>query len=154
MIRAGLIGAVIAVIYVMAMSLIYPACSLCLTPLLGMGTGYLAGWFGQPTRPESGLMNGIVAGALAGLGAMTGQMLGAVVNAVLVTNFRPLPVLMEEWGFPQLATIDSAEYWQTLIFLNSFCGVLNLAIIIGCAAFSSMLWVRHHNKTSLSTLTS
>ena len=135
------------------MSLIYPACSLCLAPLLGMGTGYLAGWFDRPPRTESGLMSGIVAGSVAGLGAISVQMLGAVVNAVLVTNFEALPVLMEDWGFPQLATIDSTEYWQTLIFLNAFCGVLTLAIIIGSAAFSSVLWVRHHNEKPLSTLT-
>jgi MFS family permease len=153
MIRAGSLGAVVAIIYVMAMSLIYPACSLCLAPLLGIGTGYLAGWFGQSQRAESGLIAGIVAGALTGLGAMTGQILGALVNAVLVTNFEALPVLMEDLGFPQLATIDSTEYWQTLIFLNSFCGVLNLAIIIGGAVFGNMLWVRHHKVKSPSTLT-
>jgi MFS family permease len=144
MIRAGLVGAVIAIIYVMATSLIYPACSLCLAPLLGIGTGYLAGWFGQSVRTESGLITGIVAGVLTGLGAITGQILGAIVNAVLVTNFEALPVLMTDLGFPQLATIDSSEYWRTLILFNSFCGALNLAIIIGGAVFGNMLWARHH----------
>lgn len=154
MIKVGLAGAGVAVIYVMSLTLLSPFCTICLTPLLGVAVGYITAWVDKPLRAESGVVSGVVAGLLTGLGAIAGQILAALVNAVLVTNSQELPKLMSELGFAQLATIDSVEYWQTTLFVNSFCGVFNLAVIVGLGAAGSLLWFQRHNKNSLSTLSS
>lgn len=154
MIKVGLAGAGIALIYVMSLTLLSPFCTVCLTPLLGIAVGYTTAWVDKPLRAERGVVSGVIAGLLTGLGAIAGQVLAGIVNAVLVTNSQELPKLMSELGFAQLATIESAEYWQTTLFLNSFCGVFNLALIVGLGAAGSLLWFKQHNKNSLSTLSS
>ncbi|GAB4428961.1 MAG: hypothetical protein Kow0031_09320 [Anaerolineae bacterium] len=154
MIKVGLGGAVVALIYMMGLTLLFPFCTVCLTPLLGLTAGYLTAWVDKPLRAESGVMGGVVAGLLTGVGAIAGQIMAALVSAVLVTNWEELPKLMNEFGFPQLATFDSTEYWQTTLFVNSFCGVFNLALIVGLGAAGSLLWFQRNNKNSLSTLSS
>ncbi len=154
MIKVGLAGAGVALIYVMSLTLLSPFCTVCLTPLLGITVGYLTAWVDKPLRAESGVVSGVVAGLLTGIGAIVGQILAALVNAVLVTNSTELPKLMSQLGFTQLAVIESAEYWQTTLFLNSFCGVFNLALIVGLGAAGSLLWFQRHNKNSLSMLSS
>jgi len=116
--------------------------------------GYATGWFDKPLRAEAGLVRGIIAALIAGVGTIVGQMLAALVNAVLVTNSEQLPSLMRQMGFPQLALIDSAEYWQSTLLVNSFCSVFNLAIIVGLGAVGSMIWFQQHNKNSLTTISS
>ena len=141
-----------AIIYVMSLTLVSPFCTVCLTPLLGIAVGYITAWVDKPLRAESGVVSGVVAGLLTGLGAIVGQMLAALVNATLVTNSEQLPELMQQLGFSQLATINSIEYWQTTLFINSFCGIFNLALIVGLGAAGSLLWFQQHNNNSLSTL--
>jgi hypothetical protein len=81
MLKAGLIGAVIGFVYITSLSLISPFCTLCLTPLLGIGIGYLANRFDTPANVEASLGRGAIAGAMTGFAALLGQMLAAVINA-------------------------------------------------------------------------
>ncbi len=152
MIRAGLIGAGLSLIYVMGITLLSPFCTVCLTPLLGVGTGYLAGWFDKPLRAESSLMHGVIAGLMAGVGAIMGQMLAAFVNVVLVTHSEQLNIFLTEVGLTEFIVNDNAAYWQATMVLNSFCGVFNLALIVGLGAVGGMLWFQRHQNNSLSTL--
>jgi hypothetical protein len=145
MIRAGLIGAVMGFIYVMSLTLVSPFCTLCFTPFLGMGIGFMAGWFDKPIKAEISVGRGTVAGGIAGAGVMVGQILAAVVNGVLVTNSEELPILMRDMGLSQLV-INDAEYWQATLTLNSFCSIFNLALVVGLAAVGSMIWFQRHNS--------
>lgn len=154
MIRAGLIGASLSLIYVMGVTLLSPFCTICLTPLLGLATGYLASWFDKPLRAESSLMHGVVAGLMAGVGAMIGQMLAAFINAVLVTHSEQLNVFLQEIGLTELIVNDSAAYWQATMALNSLCGMFNLALIIGMGALGGMLWFQRHHHSSLAAISS
>jgi hypothetical protein len=154
MIKAGVVGAFFAVIYVMGVTLISPFCTICLTPFLGFGIGYLASRFTRPQRHEAAITTAVTAGIMTGIGAMIGQMLAAMVNAVLVTNSEELPALFEELGLTQLIMLNSSEYWQTTMFMNSFCSVLNLAIIVGLAISGSMYWVQRNHKRSVTNLSS
>lgn len=140
MIKAGLPGLVLAFIYVMGVTLISPFCTLCFTPLLGLGVGYLANRFDKPHKFEASLGSGIIAGAMTGFGALLGQMLAAVVNGILVTNWQELPALFKEFGFAQFP--NSSEYWQTTLMANSMCSLLNLALIAGLGAVGGALWFR------------
>jgi MFS family permease len=150
MLKAGLIGAVIGFIYVTIITLISPFCTLCFTPLLGIGIGYLANRFDTPPNVETSLGRGAIAGAMAGFATLLGQMLATVINAILVTNWTDLPTVFKEWGFTQVP--DASEYWQTTLTANSFCSLLNLAIIAGLGAVGGLIWFQRHNKKALITL--
>jgi hypothetical protein len=144
-IKAGLIGAVIGFIYVMSLTLVSPFCTLCFTPLLGIGAGYLAGWFDTPTKSDSSLYRGGVAGGITGFGVIVGQMLATVVNGILVTNSEQLPNLMRELGLSQLLITDSNQYWQATLTANSVCSIFNLFIIVGLGAVGGLIWFQRRN---------
>lgn len=150
MIKAGIIGAGFSLVYVMGLTLLSPFCTLCLTPLLGVATGYLANWFDKPLRAESSVRDGLVAGLIAGTGAVIGQMLAAFVNAVLVTHSNQLNVFLQNMGLTEFIINDNAAYWQATMVLNSVCSAFNLAVIVGLAALGGMLWFSRHRDNSLS----
>lgn len=144
MIKAGVIGAIAGFIYVMSLTLLSPFCTLCFTPLLGVGVGYLAGWIDSPPNLDISMVRSGTAGGITGMAVMAGQILATVINAVLVTNSKQLPELMREIGLVQFATIDNAQYWQTTVIGNSVCGGLNLLIITGLGAVGGLLWFQRH----------
>jgi hypothetical protein len=148
MIKAGFIGAVAGFIYVMSLTLVSPFCTLCFTPLLGIGVGYLASRFDRPPKLESSSIVGGIAGGIAGFAALVGQMLATVVNGVLVTNWEELPFFFKQLGFQ----VSPTEYWQTTLTANSFCSLLNLAIMVGLGALGGVIWFQHQSRKSLSTV--
>lgn len=140
MIKAGLIGAVVGFIYMASLTLLSPFCAFCFTPLLGLGVGYLAGWFDRPPTARAGLTGGIVAGGMAGIGGFGGQILATLISAVLITNLEQLPVMMEQLGLADMFVTDTTEYWQAALSANSFCSLFNWGIIIGLAGTGGALW--------------
>jgi hypothetical protein len=150
MIKAGLLGAMLGFIYVMSLTLVSPFCTLCITPLLGLGIGYLASRFDKPLKLETSLSSGGIAGGMSGCGALVGQMLATVVNGILVTNWEELPAFIKDLGLTQFPNTN--EYWQTTLTANSLCSVLNLAIIAGLGAVGGLIWFQRQNKKPLSTL--
>jgi MFS family permease len=146
MIKAGLIGAVIGFIYIMSLTLFSPFCTLCLTPFLGISVGYIAGGFDKPLRAGASLRRGGIAGGITSVGVIVGQILATVVNGILVTNSDKLPIMMREMGLSQFIITNSNEYWQATITVNSFCGIFNLALIVGLGAMGGMIWFQRHNK--------
>ncbi len=154
MIRAGFIGGIVGFIYIMSLTLLSPFCTLCITPFLGIGVGYIAGYFDKPLKVETSLGRGTIAGSIAGLGVAVGQMAAAVVNGILVTNSEQLPALMKEIGLSEFIISNSDEYWQATLTVNSFCGIFNLALIVGLGALGSVLWFQRHRANSFSGVSS
>ena len=148
MIKAGLIGATAGFIYVMSLTLLSPFCTLCFTPLLGLGVGYLAGWCPIEGGYQTSLLRGAVAGVISGLGVVVGQMLATVVNAILVTNSEELPRLLRQIGLSDLIITDSNQYWQATLTANSICSVFNLVIIAGLGAVGGLLWFQRRHKAT------
>ena len=151
MIKAGFIGAGLGFIYIMSLTLLSPLCTLCLTPLLGLSVGYTAGWFDKPGRAESSLSKGVVAGGVTGLGVILGQLAAALVNGILVTNSQELPNMISELGFSEAIITNSSDYWQTTLLINSFCGVFNLALLVGLGGLGGIIWFQKHRPASLSS---
>jgi hypothetical protein len=149
MIKAGAIGAVIGFIYIMSLSLLSPICTLCFTPLLGLGVGYLAGWFEKLADVRASLSRGTIAGGITGLGVVVGQMMATVVNGILVTNSDRIPALMNEVGLSQFVITNNDEYWQSILVFNSFCSLFNLALVAGLGAVGGMIWFQRHQATLL-----
>lgn len=152
MIKAGCFGAIAGFIYITSLTLLSPFCTLCFTPLLGIGVGYLAGRIDKPTQPEASLSRGGIAGGIAGAGVFIGQMLATIINGVLVTNSESLPVLARELGLSQFLITNPREYWQAILTTSSFCSILNLAIIAGLGAVGSLIWFQRQRKNLLSTV--
>lgn len=149
MIKAGLIGAAAGFIYIMSLTLLSPVCTVCLTPVLGLGVGYLAGWFDTPPSSDTSLVRGAVAGIITGFGVVIGQMLATVVNAILVTNSEQLPILMGELGLTQLMVTDSSQYWQATLTANSICSMFNLLLIAGLGAVGGLIWFQHRARAAV-----
>lgn len=150
MIKAGLLGAIIGFIYVMSITLVSPFCTLCITPLLGISVGYIASRIDRPLKLEASLSSGGIAGGMTGCGALFGQMLAAIVNGILVTNWRELPNFIRELGLTQFP--NSGEYWQTTLSANSFCGLLNLALIAGLGTVGGLIWFQRQHKKAMPTV--
>jgi len=150
-VKAGLIGAGAGFIYIMSLTLLSPFCTLCVTPLLGIGVGYLAGWFDTPPNSEISLARGAVAGGITGFGVVIGQMLASVVNAILVTNSEELPKLLRQIGLSELVITDSNQYWQATLTANSICSLFNLLIIAALGAIGGLIWFQRRQKSSIST---
>ncbi len=148
MIKAGLVGAMSGFIYMMSLTLVSPFCTLCLTPLLGIGVGYLASRFDKPQELQKSLIAGGIAGGITGIAALLGQMLATVVNGVLVTRWEQLPLYMEQLGLSELP--DAGEYWQTMLIANSFCSLLNLVLIVILGVLGSLIWFRRHKQKEFS----
>jgi hypothetical protein len=133
----------------MSLSLLSPFCTLCFTPLLGLGVGYLAGWIDTPQKSQASLYRGAIAGAITGLATIIGQILATVVNAILVTNSEQLPTLLQEFGLSEFVIMDTNQYWQATMTVNSMCGVFNLFLISGLGAVGGMLWFQRRHRASL-----
>jgi hypothetical protein len=146
MIKAGLIGASLGFVYIMSLSLLLPLCTVCFTPLLGMGVGYLTGWFDRPLKLETSLGKGSIAGGIAGLGVVIGQILANVVYCILVTN----STWLEEMGIIQ-ASVNEGECWQITLTLNSFCSIFNLALVVGLAAIGSLVWFQRYGDSGMAS---
>lgn len=151
MIKSGLIGAGIGFIYLMSLSLVSPFCTFCLVPFLGVGVGFVVGWFDQPQSTQSSLKKGAGAGVITGVGAVSGQVLAAVVNGILVTNFDQLPTIVAEFGFSEQMISDSADYWLTTLVITTLCSTVNFIVMAGLGALGSLLYFRRKKQTSLST---
>jgi hypothetical protein len=151
MIKAGAIGAVLAIIYVMGATLVSPLCTFCLTPLLGAGTGYLASWFDKPISAETSLSHGMIAGGIAGFGAMVGQMLAAFVHAVFYTHSEQLSTFLRNFGLTEFIIDDASAYMQSTIVVYSFCGLFNLALVTGLGAVGGLIWFQRRQSSALMT---
>lgn len=149
MIKAGLVGATAGFIYMMSLTLVSPFCTFCFTPVLGVGVGYLASRFDKPPELKKSLLVGGSAGVITGLAALLGQMLATVVNGILVTHWEQLPLYIKQLGLTDLPAPD--EYWQTMLVVNSFCSLLNLAAIAALGVLGSLIWFQRHKEKVFST---
>jgi hypothetical protein len=148
-IKAGLMGVVVSFIYITGLTLISPFCTLCFTPLLGLGVGYLAGWFDTPAQINTSLGRGFIAGAITGVGAIVGQIMAGVINSILVTRLEQLPELMHQVGLEGLVITDATEYWQTTLAGNALCSLLNVGLIVVLGAMGGLLWWQRHRPQTL-----
>lgn len=141
MIKAGLIGAVIGFVYIASLSLLSPFCTVFFTPFLGLGVGYLVGFFETPTTLETSLTRSTITGGITGLIVLLGQMLTAVINGVLITNWGQ--------GLEAMQELDIATplYWQVTVGINLLCGIFNVAIIMLLATLGGYMWFQRSQPT-------
>ena len=145
MLKAGFIGAGLGFIYISSLYLFAPLCTLCLTPVLGVGVGYLAARFDEPETIETGMIRSMVAGLITASAVMIGQVVAALVKGILITNWSWARIIVEQMGWPDAVITD---YWQNAIIGDSICGIFNLTIIIGSAIIGNILWFQRQTSVS------
>ncbi len=152
MVRVGLSGAFIGFIYIMSLTLLSPFCTLCLTPFLGFGVGYLANQLDQPAAIGSSLSRGSIAGVMTSFGIILGQMGAVLVNGILVTNFEVFPPVINGLDLSQFLISDTAAYWQTTLMFGSICSIFNLVIVTGLATAGGALWFQRKYQQQIGAL--
>ena len=152
MVRAGLSGAIIGFIYVMSLTLLSPFCTLCLTPFLGFGVGYLANQLDQPAAVSGSLSRGSIAGVMTSFGIILGQMGAMLVVGILVTNFEVFPPVINGLDLSQFFSGDTEAYWQTTLMLSSICSIFNLVVVTGLAAAGGAIWFQRKYQQQIGAL--
>jgi MFS family permease len=149
MIKAGVLGGIVALIYAMGLALLSPLCTVCFMPVLGLGVGYLAGWLNRPAEAPRAITAGLVSGGMTGLGATLGQLLAGFVFSVLFASPEQLNLVMQELGFTDIPPLTAGQYWQSILFINSMCGITNWLLLVGLSVVGCVGWMRQHRQTSL-----
>ena len=143
MLKSGLILGVVALLLAIGAALLSPLCVPCLTLLLGLGAGYLAGAFDKPSEKRGSTKSGAIAGAIGGAGALIGQAVGAVINSQLVGPGGAIK-LIRQLGIqlPLGATpADIATgYWGGVIGSTCCLGLFDVALMAGLGALGGLLW--------------
>jgi len=138
-----LILGVVALLLAIGAALLSPLCVPCLTLLLGLGAGYLAGAFDKPSEKRGSTKSGAIAGAIGGAGALIGQAVGAVINSQLVGPGGAIQ-LIRQLGIqlPSGATpADIATgYWGGVIGSTCCLGLFDVALMAGLGALGGLLW--------------
>lgn len=137
MFKAGLLGGLTGFIYVTSLNIFSPFCTLFITPILGLGVGYLAGWFDEPMTRQASIGRGVMAGTLTSGFVVCGQAIATLVNATIITNWEEWPTTVSSFGLSP-AGITDYDYWQATLITNTLCGLFNVIIIIGLAAIGSL----------------
>ena len=138
--KSGFVIGGIAIVFSFALTLLSPFLLPCITPILGIAAGYLAGAFdGYLERPVA-LRSGAKAAAIAGVGMFLGQVMGAVINGVLVGPEGAAQVLssfgVATGGIGQMSGI----YWISLIVSTGCISLFNIGLMAALGALGVFIW--------------
>ena len=138
--KSGLIIGGIAVIFSFAITLLSPFLLPCITPILGLAAGYMAGVFDHPRLKNAATKGGAKAAALGGLGMLLGQVVGAVINGVMVGPEGALMIL-NSFGFAAGSPAQlGGVYWTALVLSTTCISVFNIALMAGLGALGALIW--------------
>lgn len=151
MFKAGIIIGLVALLFAVGVALLSPLCVPCLTLLLGLGAGFLAGVFEQPEEGNETLKTGAIAGVIAGIGMALGQAIGAVINSIIVGP-EGAAQLLENFGFQTggQAAIGSS-YWIGIIGGTVCFGLVDIALMAGFGVLGALAWGKFLRKNSESS---
>ena len=138
MLKSGIIFGIIGFVLVLGISVaVSPFCSLCVTILLGLGAGYVAGVFERPLDSSEAWKQGAGAGALAGGLVIFGQLIAGAINANFVVNDPNAQILNEMLGLPPA---EPAMLWVGAAFAACCIGLVNVGILAGLGAAGGAIW--------------
>ena len=148
MLKAGIIIGFVALLFAVGVALLSPICVPCLSLLLGLGAGFLAGVFEKPEEGNETLRIGALAGVIGGIGMAFGQLIGAVINSIIVGP-EGTAQLIESFGFQTggLAEIG-LSYWAGLIGSTVCFGLLDIALMAGFGVVGALAWGKFLRKNT------
>ena len=117
--------------------------AVCLPPfalLLGLGAGYMNGYFDHPAASRAAFRGGAWSGVVAGLFMVAGQLLGTVGAASFLGPTRSA-VIMRTFGVPNFTPPGAAfGYVGGLIGLLLIVGVVNIALMGITGGLGGAIW--------------
>ena len=148
MLKAGIIIGLVALLFAVGVALISPLCVPCLSLLLGLGAGYLAGVFEKPEEGNQTLKIGALAGVIGGIGMALGQVIGAVINSIIIGP-EGAAQMIESFGLQTggPAAIGSS-YWFGVIGGTVCFGLVDIALMAGFGVLGALAWGKFQRKNN------
>lgn len=140
--KAGLIVGGISVLLAVGLAIVSPLCVPCMSVLLGLVGGYLAGVFDKPIEGRETMKAGAYAGGIGGVGAILGQAFGAVVNATLVGPERAAQIMRQFGIYSGNQAGFESSYWLGVIGSTMCFSVLDILLMAGFGVLGALAWGR------------
>ncbi len=148
MLKAGIIIGFAALLFAVGAALLSPICVPCLSLLLGLGAGYLAGVFEKPEEGNETLRTGALAGVISGIGMALGQVIGAVINSKIVGP-EGAAHMIESFGLQTGGPVAiGSSYWVGLIGSTVCFGLLDIVLMAGFGVVGALAWGKFSRKNA------
>ncbi len=145
MIKSGLIfGAGMFLMVLLFSSVASPFCALCIAVVMGMGSGYVAGWFDKPATSAEATRKGAISGAITGVCSVLAQMIAAVILSVLYQTNQSYFVSMCPGG----SLPDVGTFWVAQMGIGACLALVNIGITAGLGIAGSAIWFSTSGKKS------
>jgi hypothetical protein len=128
-----------------ALTLLFPACTVCFALLAGAGAGWLAAYWVRPVREGDAAGVGARAGAFSAVGGVAGQTLGGVMNALLIGPAGAAD-LAQSLGLGGFEFPSDTAYYAGAIGGQFFCGLVNVGLMAGLGALAAFLYVKYSQQ--------
>jgi MFS family permease len=128
-----------------ALTLLFPACTVCFALVAGAGAGWLAAHWMHPARQEEAASIGARAGAFSAVGGVLGQTLGGVMNALLIGPGGAAD-LARSLGLGRFEFENDTVYYAGAIGGQFCCGLVNVGLMAGLGALAAFLYFRHSHQ--------
>ncbi len=138
--KSGLIIGGIALIFSFVITLLSPFLLSCITPVLGIAAGYLAGVFELSLLQKDAIKSATKAGLLGGAGMLLGQILGTVINGLLVGPEGAVMVLSSLGLSVGSPAYIAKSYWQFMVIGTACISLFNIALMAGLGALGGLIW--------------
>ncbi|MFN8472330.1 MAG: hypothetical protein U0822_09080 [Anaerolineae bacterium] len=138
--KAGIIFGLLALGLGASMTMISPVCLPPFALLLGLGAGYVGGFFDRPTDSRAALRAGAWAGLIAGVFMVIGQVLGTVGAATFLGPTRSA-LIMRSMGVPSFTPPGASfGFVGGLIGMLLIVGLVNVLVTGGAGAAGGAIW--------------
>ena len=128
-----------------ALTLLFPACTVCFALVAGAGAGWLAAYWMRPARQEEAASVGARAGAFSAIGGVAGQTLGGVMNALLIGPAGAAD-LAQSLGLGSFEFPSDTAYYAGAIGGQFCCGLVNVGLMAGLGALAAFLYVKYSRQ--------
>lgn len=147
MYKSGAILGMATLVIVLGIALLSPLCTPCAVICLGLGAGYLAGWFDKPPNKGTSAKAGTIAGSIGSAGALLGIAAGSVLNALLM-DMGTVAASAELFGLEINQATYASEYQAGIACYAVCLGILNIALMAGLGAVGGLLWWQTTGKST------
>ncbi|MFN8485845.1 MAG: hypothetical protein U0768_22620 [Anaerolineae bacterium] len=138
--KAGIIFGLLALGLGASVTMISAVCLPPFALLVGLGAGYMGGYFDQPTESRGAMRSGMWAGLIAGIFMVAGQILGTVGAATFLGPTRSA-LIMQSLGIPAYSPPGASfGYVWGLVGLLLIVGVVNVLVMAGTGVVGGAIW--------------
>ncbi|MFN8499084.1 MAG: hypothetical protein U0641_14635 [Anaerolineae bacterium] len=138
--KAGIIFGLLALGLGASVTMLSSICLPFFALLIGLGAGYMGGFFDRPTESSGALRSGMWAGLIAGIFMVLGQILGTVGAATFLGPTRSA-LIVKSLGLPSFNPPGAAYgFIGGLIGMLLIVGVVNVLVMAVAGVFGGAIW--------------